>query len=161
MCLGTLSVLHPVNLVRFYCFLRFIVFMFLLKSMALMVEIPNSWVYELPTEKCFVTFFSGEHLNFWTSIFRQKRVLQNSPCQQIRSQVYQEANYQFFLKTIQRLFLKFYMKLEDLKGQKLMEPVFFRKILVLGKKPKISLTTGIFYFCQKISPFMFLFFTQK
>ena len=48
MCLGTLSVLYPVN------FLFFRV-MFLLKSMALMVEISNSWVYGLPTEK----FLSG------------------------------------------------------------------------------------------------------
>ena len=65
MCLGTLSVLYSVNLLFFKV-------MFLLKSMALIVEIPNSWVYELPTEKCFVTFFSGEHPNFWTCIFRQK-----------------------------------------------------------------------------------------
>ena len=47
MCLGTLSVLYPVN------FLFFRV-MFLLKSIALMVEISNSWVYGLPTEKFFV-----------------------------------------------------------------------------------------------------------
>ena len=53
------------------------------------------------------------------------------------------------------------MNLEDLKCKKLMEPTFFRKVLVLGKKPKISSTTGIFYFCQKINPFMFLFFAQK
>ena len=65
MCLGTLSVLCPVNLLFFKL-------MFLLKSMALMVEISNSWVYGLRTEKCFVTFFSGEHHNFWTHIFRRK-----------------------------------------------------------------------------------------
>ena len=54
------------------------------------------------------------------------------------------------------------MKLEDLKGQKLMEPIFFRKMLALGKKPKISSTAGIFYFCLKFYPFIFLFFfTQK
>ena len=65
MCLGTLSVLYPVNLLFFKV-------MFLLKSMVLIIEIPNSWVHELPTEKCFVTFFSGEHPNFWTRIFRRK-----------------------------------------------------------------------------------------
>ena len=64
MCLGTLSVLYPVNLLFFKV-------MFLFKSMALMVEISNSWVYGLPTEKIFVTF-SGEHPNFWTQIFRWK-----------------------------------------------------------------------------------------
>ena len=54
------------------------------------------------------------------------------------------------------------MKLEDLKGQKLMEPNFcLEKFLFLGKKPKISSATGIFYFCQEINLFMFLFFTQK
>ena len=65
MCLGTLSVLYPVNLLFFKV-------MFLLKSMALMVEISNSWVYGLPTENFFVTFFSGKHPNFWTQIFRRK-----------------------------------------------------------------------------------------
>ena len=65
MCLGTLSVLYPVNLLFFKV-------MFLLKSVVLMVEIPSSWVYELSTEKCFVTFFSGEHPNFCTRIFRRK-----------------------------------------------------------------------------------------
>ena len=65
MYLGTLSVLCPANLLFFKV-------MFLLKSMALTVEISNSWVYGLPTEKCFVTFFSGEHPNFWTRMFRRK-----------------------------------------------------------------------------------------
>ena len=65
MCLGTLSILNPVNLL-------FLKVMFLLKSMTFMVEISNSWVYGLPTEKCFVTFFSGEDTNFWTRIFRRK-----------------------------------------------------------------------------------------
>ena len=46
--------------------------MFLLKSMALMVEISNSWVNGLPTIKFFVTSFSGEYPNFWTRIFRWK-----------------------------------------------------------------------------------------
>ena len=64
MCIGTLSVLYPVNLLFFKV-------MFLLKSMVLMVEMSNSWVYGLPTEKFFVTF-SGEHPNFWTLIFRWK-----------------------------------------------------------------------------------------
>ena len=65
MCLGTLSVLYPVNLLFFKV-------MFLLKSVVLKVEIPSSWVYELPTEKCFVTFFSGKHPNLCTRIFRRK-----------------------------------------------------------------------------------------
>ena len=57
MCLGTLSVLYPVNLL----FLRLCFYL----SLALMVEISNSWVYELPTEKFFVTFFSGEQPQFF------------------------------------------------------------------------------------------------
>ena len=65
MCLGTLSVLYPVNLLFFKVVI-------LLKPMALMVEISNSWVYGLSTEKNFVTFFNGEHPNFWTRIFRRK-----------------------------------------------------------------------------------------
>ena len=65
MCLGPLSVPYPVNLLFFKV-------MFLLKSMALMVEISNSSVYGLPTEKCFVTFSSRKHPNFWTRIFRPK-----------------------------------------------------------------------------------------
>ena len=52
MCLGTLSVLYPANLLFFKV-------MFLLNFMAFMVEISNSCVYGLPTEKFFVIFFSG------------------------------------------------------------------------------------------------------
>ena len=52
MCLGTLSVLYPVNLLFFKV-------MFLLKSMALMVEMSNSWVYGLPTAKNFCYFKWG------------------------------------------------------------------------------------------------------
>ena len=55
MCLGTLSVLYPINLL-------FLKVMFLLKYMALMVETSNSWVYGLPTEKNFVTFLVGSTL---------------------------------------------------------------------------------------------------
>ena len=36
-----------------------------------MVEISNSWVYGLPTEKNFIPFLNGEHPNFWTLIFRK------------------------------------------------------------------------------------------
>ena len=72
MCLGTLSVLYPVNVLFFKV-------MFLPKSMALMVEISNSWVYGLPTEKFFVTFFSWEHPNFWT--FRWKAYYKAAQCQ--------------------------------------------------------------------------------
>ena len=65
MRLGTLSVLYPVNILFFKA-------MFVLKSMALMVKISNSWVYGLHTEKSFITFFRGEHANFWTRIFRRR-----------------------------------------------------------------------------------------
>ena len=72
------------------------------------------------------------------------------------------VNYRFFLKRIPRPFLKFYMKLENLKGQKIDRAnlILFleRKNLALGKMPKISPKTGFFDFCQKINPFMFLFY---
>ena len=57
MCLGTLSALYPVNLLFFKV-------MFLLKPMALMVEISNSWVYGLPTEKFLSLFLVGSTLIF-------------------------------------------------------------------------------------------------
>ena len=56
MCLGTLSFLYPVNLLFFKV-------MFLLKSMALMVKMSNSWVYGLPTEK-FLSLLVGSTLIF-------------------------------------------------------------------------------------------------
>ena len=43
----------------------------------------------------------------------------------VDQQVCQEANYQLFLKRIHRPFLKFYMELEDLKDQNVIEPIFF------------------------------------
>ena len=59
MCLGTLSVLYPVNLF-FYGY-------FLLNSMALIVEISNSWVYGLPREKTFIPFLVWSTLIFGPS----------------------------------------------------------------------------------------------
>ena len=40
--------------------------------MALAVEISNSWVHGLPTEKNFIPFFSGEHPGFWTTSSKGK-----------------------------------------------------------------------------------------
>ena len=54
MCLDTFSVLCPVNIL---CY-------FLLKSMVLMVQIPNSWVYGLPAEKTSVVLLVGSTLIF-------------------------------------------------------------------------------------------------
>ena len=56
MCLGTLSVLYPLNVLFFEGF-----------SMALMVEISNSWVYGLPREKTFVPFLVWSTLIFGPS----------------------------------------------------------------------------------------------
>ena len=58
MCLGTLIVSCPVNVLFFY---------FLFTSVALMVEISNSWVYGLPTEKTFMLFLVGSTLIFGPS----------------------------------------------------------------------------------------------
>ena len=60
MCLGTLSVLYPVNLLCFKV-------MFLLKSVVLMVEIPSSWVYELSTENVLSLFLVESTLIFATA----------------------------------------------------------------------------------------------
>ena len=53
------------------------------------------------------------------------------------------------------------MKLENIKGQKLIEPIYFlffeRKILVLGKMPKISPKTGFFNFSKKLIHSCFFF----
>ena len=65
MCSGTLGVLNRV---------KFIVFkvIFLLNSMALMVEILNSCVYGVTTRKILIPFYSGQHPNFSNPILRGK-----------------------------------------------------------------------------------------
>ena len=56
MCLGTFSVLYPVNL--------FFKLMFLLKSMALMVKMSNSLVYGLPQKNVLSLSLVGSTLIF-------------------------------------------------------------------------------------------------
>ena len=48
-----------------------------------------------------------------------------------------KVSYQFFSVRAHRIFLKFYMKLEGLKDQKLTEPNFSEKFLFWGKSLKI------------------------
>ena len=62
MCLGTLSVLYPLNSLFFKVFKVFCCF--LLNSMVLMVEISNSWVHGLPREKTFISFLVWNPLIF-------------------------------------------------------------------------------------------------
>ena len=71
-----------------------------------------------------------------------------------------KVSYQFFSVSAHRIFLKFYMKLEGLKGQKLMEPNFSEKFSFWGKSPKIPIK-WVFSFCQKFNPLMCLFLLQK
>ena len=49
-----------------------------------------------------------------------------------------------FSKTAHKIFLKFYVKLEGTKCQKLTYPNFSEKILILRKKPKNSSKIGVF-----------------
>ena len=83
----------------------------------------------------------------------------------IDQQIYQEVNYQFFLKRIHRLFFEILHAARESEGSKTdrtnLNSFFERKILVMGKMPKISLKTGFLDFCQKINPSMFLFFIRK
>ena len=57
-------------------------------------------------------------------------------------------------------FLKFYMKLEGIEGQKLTKPNFSEKFSFLWKPPKISSKTEFFSYCQKFNPLM-SFLTKK
>ena len=56
MCLGTLSVLYPLNLLFFKV-------IFYLTPMALMAEIPNSWVHRLPREKTWTLNFRSVNMS--------------------------------------------------------------------------------------------------
>ena len=79
MCLDTLSVLCPVNLLFFY---------FLLNSVALMVEISNSWVYGLPTEKTFMLFLVGSTLLFGPSTLEKGTIkLPMSVCKYVKRSI--------------------------------------------------------------------------
>ena len=42
-----------------------------------------------------------------------------------------KGSYQFFSVRAQRIFLKFYIKLEGLKGQKMTEPIFSEKLITV------------------------------
>ena len=68
-----------------------------------------------------------------------------------------EGQLSVFLKNDSKTFSEILHEARGSKGQKLMEPNFFRKILVLGKKSKISSITGIFGFYQKLNPLCFFF----
>ena len=57
-------------------------------------------------------------------------------------------------KAAHRIFVKFYMKPECLKGQKLSQPSFRKSLKILAEK-------GCFDSCQKFSPLMCTFLPKK
>ena len=63
--------------------------------------------------------------------------------------VIQWVIYQFFWETVYRIFLKYYTKLECLKGVKSDGAKFLRKILILGKNPKNLSKIRFFSIFQK------------
>ena len=69
-----------------------------------MVEMSNSWVYGLPTERSFILFLVGS-----TQIFGPSTLEKGTTKLPISVDQYvcQEVNYQFFLKKIYKPFLYF------------------------------------------------------
>ena len=121
MCSGTLGVLNRV---------KFIVFkvIFLLNSMALMIEILNSCVYGVTTRKILIPFYSGEHRNFSNHILRGKWYYKTARVSRSVGK-YVRRSISSLLKKRQSLFLKLYMKLKGLKDQKLMDANFLENKL--------------------------------
>ena len=59
--------------------------------------------------------------------------------------------------TAYRIFLKFYMKLEEYKGQKQTTSIFSAKLSDLGKSQKNYKIGFFFGFCQKFDLFVFFY----
>ena len=60
--------------------------------------------------------------------------------------------------TTYRIFLKFYLKLEEHKGQKQTTSIFSAKLSDLGKSQKNSYKIGVFFgFCRKFDLFVFFY----
>ena len=63
--------------------------------------------------------------------------------------VFQKVSYQFFSKTVHRICLNIYMKLEGRKSKKLTQLNFSEKFLFWGNSPKIPPKQGFFAFAKK------------
>ena len=92
-----------------------------------------------------IPFFKTRH-TFWTPAFRWKGVLWFHNCQYVSMSVSKGV----FSKTTHRIFLKLLMKLGCLKGKKLTEPNFLKKISFLEIMLKNTIKIEILGFCKKI-----------
>ena len=140
MCLGTLSVLYPVNLL----FLR-LSFTQVYGFDGRDIKQLGIWITQ---RKNFYPFFSVEHPTFWTLNFRKgyyKTVYVNRSVNMSGGQLL------VFLKKDSKPFLKFYIKLEHLKGKKLIKPIYFcflKEFLLWRKRLTFPLKQGFLTFAK-------------
>ena len=91
--------------------------------------------FDLWLNRVFCTYFSV----FGPPISRKKGPLKllRSAGQEGSMSIFQKVSYQFFSKTVHRICLNIYMKLEGRKSKKLTQLNFSEKFLFCGNSPKI------------------------